>query len=274
MVITDSDIKPNYSFSKPRKIYKFAKANWDEIKKICNQISLSVMQQTKSGENVETLWTYFKEKLLAAIDSHVPSKMSRSKNSLPWLNRNIRKQLKKKHRLYKKAKASGKWEKYRHFSREVKRNLRKAEWDHVNNVIQEGLNQNNTKPFWSYTKSKRQDNIGIAPLKSKGNLLTDAKSKANILLKQFISVFTKSTDNINPEVGKFNNTPPISQIIIDNNGVLKLLKRLDVHKAMGPDGIPNIVLKTVLMKSHKDFVPYFNNLLVPEHYRQIGVMQI
>ena len=125
----------------------------------------------------------------------------------------------------------------------MKRNLRKAEWDHVNNVIQEGLNQNNTKPFWSYTKSKRQDNIGIAPLKSKGNLLTDAKSKANILLKQFISVFTKSTDNINPEVGKFYNTPPISQIIIDNNGVLKQLKRLDVHKAMGPDGIPNIVLK-------------------------------
>ena len=125
----------------------------------------------------------------------------------------------------------------------MKRNLRKAEWDHVINVIQEGLNQNNTKPFWSYTKSKRQDNIGIAPLKNKGNLLTDAKSKANILLKQFISVFTKSTDNINLEVGKFNNTPPISQIIIDNNGVLKLLKRLDVNKAMGPDGIPNIALK-------------------------------
>ena len=78
------------------------------------------MQQTKSGENVETLWTYFKEKLLAAIDSHVPSKMSRSKKSLPWLNRNFRKQFKKKHRLYKKAKVSGKWEKYKHFSREVK----------------------------------------------------------------------------------------------------------------------------------------------------------
>ena len=62
-------------------------------------------------------------------------------------------------------------------------------------------------------------------------------------MKQFISVFTKSTDNINLEVSKFNNIPPISQIITDNNGVLKLLKRLDVHKAMGLDGIPNIVLK-------------------------------
>ena len=31
----------------------------------------------------------------------------------------------------------------RQYAREVKRNLRKAEWNHVNNVIQEGLNQNN-----------------------------------------------------------------------------------------------------------------------------------
>ena len=133
--------------------------------------------------------------------------------------------------------------KYKHFSREVKQILRKAEWDHVNNVIQKGLNQNNTKPFWSYTKSKRQDNIGIAPLKSKGNLLTDAKSKANIPLKQYISVFNKSTNNINPEVRKFNNTPPISQIIIDNNGVLKLLKCLDVHKAIGPGWHPEYCFK-------------------------------
>ena len=79
MVITDWNIKPNYSLSKPRKINEFAKVNWDEIKKICNQISLSVMQQTKSGENVETLWTYFKENLLAAIDSHVPSKNGKVK---------------------------------------------------------------------------------------------------------------------------------------------------------------------------------------------------
>ena len=48
----------------------------------------------------------------------------------------------------------------------------------MNNVIKDNLEQNNTKPLFSYCKSKRQDNIGIAPLKSKGNLLTDAKSKA------------------------------------------------------------------------------------------------
>ena len=53
----------------------------------------------------------------------------------------------------------------------------------------------------------------------------------------------ENSEENRPEVGKCKNMPPISQISIDNNVVLKLLKRLDVHKAMGPEGIPNIVLK-------------------------------
>ena len=72
----------------------------------------------------------------------------------------------------------------------------------MNNVIKNNLEQNNTKPLFSYCKSKRQDNIGIAPLKSKGNLLTDAKSKANVLIKQFVSVFRRDSSNIAPEIGK------------------------------------------------------------------------
>ena len=64
-----------------------------------------------------------------------------------------------------------------------------------------------------------------------------------ILLQQFDPVFTRSTDNINPDVGKFKYTPPISQISIDKNGILKSLKCSDTHKSMGPDGISNIVLK-------------------------------
>ena len=37
-------------------------------------------------------------------------------------------------------------------------------------TIQDGLDNNNCKPFWRYIKAKRQDNIGVAPLKRKGNL--------------------------------------------------------------------------------------------------------
>ena len=114
------------------------------------------MEQVKSSStNIENLWTCFKTNLLETVDKNVPSKMSRPKNSSPWINRNISKQLKKKNRLYRKAKSSGKWEKYRHFSKEGKKNIRKAEWNHVNNVIKDSLEENNTKPLFSYCKSKR-----------------------------------------------------------------------------------------------------------------------
>ena len=86
--------------------------------------------------------------------------------------------------------------------------------------------QNYTKPLFSYCKSKRQVNIGIAPLKSKGNLLTDATNKANILINQFVSVFTKDSDNTAPEIGKHRNTQPAPQLFIDRKGVLKTLMTL------------------------------------------------
>ena len=63
--------------------------------------------------------------------------------------------------------------------------------------------KDNSKIFWSYIKSKRQEWIGVAPLKNKmGFLQSDNKSKAEILNEQFQSVFT--TENLNnfPNKGK------------------------------------------------------------------------
>ena len=55
----------------------------------------------------------------------------------------------------------------------------------------EGLENNNPKPFWKYIKSRKQDNIGVAPLKTNGQLVNDSKGKAEILMRQFKSVFTR-----------------------------------------------------------------------------------
>jgi hypothetical protein len=65
----------------------------------------------------------------------------------------------------------------------------------VSTNIIDGLNNNNTKPFWKYVKSKRQESGGIPPLKKRTNLISDRKGKAELLLNQFKSVFTKPTNN-------------------------------------------------------------------------------
>ena len=69
--------------------------------------------------------------------------------------------------------------------------IRKHRWSYINNVLQLGLDQGDTKPFWKYVRAQRQDNVGVAPLLDNGVLHTDSLSKACILNKQFVSVFTR-----------------------------------------------------------------------------------
>jgi len=70
--------------------------------------------------------------------------------------------------------------------------LNKAHWTYVNGILLEGL-ENETKPFWSYVKTRKQDNVAVASLKKNGALTNNSKDKAQILSDQFqlpISVHT------------------------------------------------------------------------------------
>ena len=48
--------------------------------------------------------------------------------------------------------------------------LNKAHWTYVNGILLEGLENNETKPFWTYVKARKQDNVGVTPLKKDGVL--------------------------------------------------------------------------------------------------------
>jgi hypothetical protein len=76
----------------------------------------------------------------------------------------------------------GMWSNYKHYQKECKRQIRKAECNYINSSILEGVEKNNTKPFWKYVKSRKQDNIGVAPLKERGHLINNSKEKAQILI--------------------------------------------------------------------------------------------
>ena len=57
-----------------------------------------------------------------------------------------------------------------------------AHYQYINSMIGES-NQNggNLKKFWSFTKSKKNDNSGVAPLKKNGIVHSDSQNKADIL---------------------------------------------------------------------------------------------
>ena len=99
----------------------------------------------------------------------------------------------------------------------------------------EGLQNNHSKPFWKYVKFRKQDNIGVSPLKSNGQLVNDSKGKADILINHFKSVFTREENKTLPKPTKH-----ISRSIPD---LEILIKNINSSKDSGPYNIPNRILK-------------------------------
>ena len=72
-------------------------------------------------------------------------------------------------------------------------------------------------------------------------MYSDSSSKSEILNKQFQSVFTKKSTTATP--GLFGNKyPSIGILSITLKGVQKLLEKINISKAAGPDLIPGRML--------------------------------
>ena len=98
------------------------------------------------------------------------------------------------------------------------------------------------KRFYSYIKSKQQDNISVAPLKKGDNLIIDDKQKADILNDQYCSVFSKPSKD-SPPIRNPACKVILEDIEIHENGVASLLQKLRPDKATGPDSISSRFLK-------------------------------
>ncbi|KAI0221088.1 hypothetical protein LSAT2_027493 [Lamellibrachia satsuma] len=185
-------------------------------------------------------------KCQSVLANHVPTKLSSQRYNQPWANGKIRNLSRKKKKYYKKAqrtKSDQDMAKYRATKKLVQSECRKAYYQYINSMIGES-NQNggNLKKFWSFIKSKKNDNSGVAPLKKNGIVHSDSQTKADILNTQFSSVFTKGGKINVPNLGtcKYSVLPDIT---VCETGMRKLLEAVKPHKATGPDAIPARVLK-------------------------------
>jgi len=98
------------------------------------------------------------------------------------------------------------------------------------------------KKFWSFIKSKRRQ-MWYYSFKRRRWSYNEPTPKAEILDKQFSSVFTH--DDLLHNLLDKGPSPynPMGRITVTTNGVYKLLAGIKIHKAPGPDGIHGRLLK-------------------------------
>ena len=163
----------------------------------------------------------------------------------------IRRMIKKKQRLYNKAKKTRK-SKYWDMFHCLKHDTRKALWNahntYLSNIFTTSMEENNSNIFLRCFKAQRPESTGVTPLIHDGQLHSRSKDKAEILSDQFKSVFTQDDGGAIPQL-EGHAYPSIGHLHISAVGLAKLLHSLKVCKVSGPEIIPVRVLKELIVDS-------------------------
>ncbi|KAK3098073.1 hypothetical protein FSP39_015909 [Pinctada imbricata] len=242
----EASVKAKYKRPTKRKIYLWKKANVEELHTEMQNFANEFTTRYNKNTDVNTLWNIFAEESTQQMNTHIPTKWTSERYSQVWINRDIKKLTRRKKHSYKHAKRTGKkkdWERFYQLKRQTQTTCKQAYKDYIANMLEED-NTTNPKKFWSFIKCKRSENSGVSPLRKEGILYSDPVNKANILNDQFVSVFTQEDTHHIPDKGD-SPYPDLPEIIIHPDGVRKLLKNINPHKATGPDNIPGQLLKEV-----------------------------
>jgi polyphosphate kinase len=116
---------------------------------------------------INEMCDFFKSNILKILQESVPSKMSSSRFSKPWINRTVKQMTRRKKRSFDKARRTKKKSdiaRYRKLKSATQKECRKAYKDYVENIIDPYLSSN-PKRFWSFIKSKHCESTGVSPLK-------------------------------------------------------------------------------------------------------------
>ena len=270
----------------PAEIFLYNPADMEGLRDHLACFRDSFLSSDLSRMSVNDKWVSFKSEVLEAIERFIPTKMTKTKYSLPWIDCTIKRLIKKRDRLYFRARRSSSPDiknHYKRFRAHVQKAIRDAYWKHIFTLEPENTDPDSprknekAKKFWSFVKSLKKDAFGITSLRENGILKTDTVDKANICDKQFQSAFTSETD---PEIPSKGTSPftAMGEITVDPKGVLKLLNGLKVHKAPGPDGLSARVLKECSSEIAPILAYIYNESLaqgnVPDDWPQANVAPV
>ena len=126
-------------------------------------------------------------------------------------------------------------------------------------------------------KAKKQDQIGVAPLRVGGSLYVDAPSKTKIFSEQFSSVFTANTPETADILAEGPSYPP-SRISSLGLRVLKTFARTQRKQSFSSDEIPARLLKELAKELAPAVTALFEQLIeigdMPEEWSKVWITPV
>ena len=100
IVYVEYDIKAKRIQQAPRKIFLYNRADMDGLRDHLARFRDTFLSSDHSHMSVNDMWVSFKSEVIAAIERFIPTKMTKTKYSLPWIDSSIRRLIRKREKLY------------------------------------------------------------------------------------------------------------------------------------------------------------------------------
>ena len=205
-------------------------------------------------------------------------------NDKPWINKDIKKTIRTRDRLYKRylrTRNSEHFDTYIRVKAELNTKIQLQKQEHKNKMVAKLENlQHNPRSLWNVAKEIYGNKVKstIPTLLDNGKQHSTAEQKANLLADYYASQSQRPNllQDYVPQTSV--NIPGIGNIPITEDEVHKVLKNLQIDKATGPDGVSNRLLKLTARSITSSLTMLFNKIVTtgtfPRLWKEANVTPI
>ena len=230
------------------------------------------------GNSVNENWIAMKERIKKLMSEHIPLKRKRRFDEPLWMDNEVRRSIRKKKEAWKKMKQTNRAidkEEYKKMVKEVKKKIKNKKNAYERRIMT--CRKSNPKSFYAYINSAKKTRSKIGPFKNgDGMAVTDPRELAQMLNRQYVSVFTRSEDE--PEETEGNIEVRLEDINITQEKIAEAIDNLNEQSASGPDGIPARVIKELKEEIKLPLALLFRQSMddgvIPEEWRDAEVTPI
>lgn len=172
-----------------REIWQYDRGNYEQLRRKVLDFNWNSLK----NNDINLYASAFTSQLYSMVKECIPNRLVRVRpQDLPWINGNIRKQMRKRNRLYKRYKRNktpDNYSAYKKLRNEVIKLLRQSKKDYINSLASKLKSANfASSEYWKTLKSfiKPVTNNSIPSLLHDGSYYSDSPDKANILNDFFV----------------------------------------------------------------------------------------
>ena len=195
-------------------------------------------------QTVDDLWNGIKNAVLHVTEEAVPKIVPQYNDNKKWFTHKHKRALASKNQAFLLWKQENTEESYQAYKRErnrVRNFLRRSRRRFETKLTAKAAG--NSKHFFSYMRQNRQLRTEITAMtKPDGSLTNDPAEQGEILKDFYSSVYRRDVDH--PPAPQLRSvSPPMQMLVISSQQTETALRRLDINKGAGPDGLHPKILR-------------------------------